>query len=138
MGGLTRGAIPVWLVLLARGCGGNVELSASANGGSAAAGFDAGAGAGGAGADAGSPTEAGPDSSTEADKLWPWVCKNPDGPWGPYMSCCNGHVCLGSCENGSCDCGGIGGGCLPPSVCCKPSESGPVLCNGSPICLSTK
>lgn len=126
------------LAALAVGCGGNVELPPGAASGGAG-------GADGATPDAADATAA-PDSPKDSpvedvqtpDDKYAYVCKDGGAPGPGYMSCCNGHVCLGTCENGSCHCGGITGGCELPSICCSLSEEGPVVCGGYGVCLPQK
>lgn len=142
--GVARACVALGLAAL--GCGGNVELpptSGPATGGASGAPAEAGAdavialdadGAAGTGG-----TAQGSDSGLEnPDEKFPWVCK--DGGKDPYKSCCNGHVCLGTCESGSCHCGGMEGGCVLPSVCCNigSEKEAQVVCGGYGVCLPWK
>lgn len=113
----------VFLSALALGCGGNTELPSTGPGTGGAPG-DAGEDVNvidAADAEADAAGTAGSQSldagMRDADEKFPWVCKD-SGAKDPYKSCCAGHVCLGTCEQGTCHCGGMDGGCVLPLVCC--------------------
>lgn len=127
------------------GCGGNVELPST--------GGPATGGAGGTPADAGTDAVTAPDADAAGtggttqgsdsgpenpDEKFPWVCK--DGGTDPLKSCCNGHVCLGTCETGTCHCGGMDAGCVLPSVCCNigSEKEAQIVCGGYGVCLPWK
>lgn len=107
--------------------------SAGGTGGSGGAGGNADASSDVASEVAASGT--GGSGGLTADEKYAWVCK--DGgikPTGQLrFSCCGGHVCLGTCEQGQCHCGGIIGGCDVPSLCCVFSE-GVLVCGGEGVC----
>lgn len=126
----------------ALGCGGNTEvrgIGATTGGAPGDAGEDtsvvdaadedgAAAGTGG--------TQAVDAALQDADEKFPWICTD-GGAKDPYKSCCGGHVCLGTCEEGICHCGGIGGGCVLPSVCCAVGKE-QLVCGGYGVCLPWK
>jgi len=130
------------LAALALGCGGNVKLSPGAAEGGA--GGSASGGTGGMAPDGGDADV--PDSTTDAsgedalspDDVYGYVCKEGGAPGPGFTTCCNGHVCLGTCEQGACHCGGMAGGCELPSICCNLSEKGPIVCGGPGVCLPQK
>ncbi|MEZ4224659.1 MAG: hypothetical protein R3B13_27155 [Polyangiaceae bacterium] len=115
-------------------CGGEAREPGGSLGGAAGTGGGGGIfDAGGADADAGGSSGGGA-AGMSADEKYAWVCQ--DGGTKPTgkleFSCCGGHVCLGSCEQGQCHCGGISGGCELPSLCCV--ISGQHVCGGQGVC----
>lgn len=84
-------------------------------------------------------TSVGGAAGETADQKYAWVCKDGGHPNTGKLrfSCCNGHVCLGTCEQGQCQCGDIAGGCALPSLCCLLAKDSDLLvCGGSGVCDS--
>ncbi len=71
------------------------------------------------------------DASSDSGDVDSGIACSTDNVYEPgEIACCGGAFCRGNCaDSGSCDCGGIAGGCHQGSVCCHG------VCTGYYACL---
>ena len=76
--------------------------------------------------------DAAPDAVQDADIYNVCVPDARAAPDSWRVSCCGGALCQGTCDAGTCQCGGVVGGC-ELLRCCGPNEE-TLQCGGAGLC----